>query len=197
MTGVSVSMSQKVVELATVPEVAATLAALGDPDLLRLRRIAQLRAMGLTAVDWRDVLNEAVVRVLTGSRKWPKTVPFVAFMAQTMRSIANEHWRQVHESGVTVEADLDIDTDHPTAGLEQMAVNAIHPEREVIARRTLADIEELFRGDSQVLAILEGLGEGLSPVETQEEAGISATQYASAQRRIRRELARAFKENNL
>lgn len=188
-------MLKKSRALATKEEVAKTLSSLTDSDLLRLKRIAQLRASGLTSVDWRDLLNEAVERSLNGTRRWPCEIPFVAFMAQTIRSIANEHWRQVHERVVTAESDLAPSSlENEESNIDNLGNNPIHPEREIVARNTLREIEELFSDDSEIIAILEGLGEGLSPSEIQRNAQINPTKYASAQKRIRRKLARVYSE---
>ncbi len=67
-------------------------------------------------------------------------------------------------------------------------------DREVEARELVDRIRLLFSGDMAVLAILDGMYLGLEPVEIQDRAGLTATHYASAQRRIRRGLARAFPE---
>ena len=51
-------------------------------DLLRLKTLARLYARGLPPdVDWEDLLQEALTRVLVGSRAVPADVPPVAFIA--------------------------------------------------------------------------------------------------------------------
>lgn len=191
MASKPIAKRQRHDDLATPSQIATALADLGDGDLVRLQRIAKLRTLGLKAVDWRDVLNEAVLRVLSGSRKWPRKVPFMVFMSQTIRSITNEHWRQIRQGVVTLEADLSKD---PDAQIDDIAPNSVSPEREALARNTLSYIVGLFEDDRAVLGIIEGLGNGLSPAEIQETSGMNATEYATAQRRIRRRLARAFFE---
>ncbi len=181
---------------ATTAEVAAALAALSDADLVRLKRVAQLRSAGLNVITWEDLVNEAVARSLAGARVWPLHIPFIAFMAQTIRSIASEERRRVEHEQTSAETDLrsSEDDDHPIA---DRAVNDITPEREVIARRTLSAIEGLFQDDQEATAILQGFAEGATPEQIQASAALTPTQYASAQRRVRRRLARHFagKEN--
>ncbi len=193
-------MTAQSTDLATTPEVMAALSRLTDADLVRLKRIAQLRSAGLASIEWQDLVNEAVTRALGGSRRWPRTVPFIAFLAQTMRSIANEEWRRFHQEKVTLESDLGTSySEGELMTLEDLAVNTVHPERVALARKMLEEIELLFRDDPEVLALLNGLAEGLTPEETQTEGDMSQTQYASAQRRFRRMLERAFftKENKI
>ena len=61
-------------------DVGAALAALSQEDLLRLRAIARLRARSLPpAMSWSDLLQEAVLRALTGTRPWPPACPCSPF----------------------------------------------------------------------------------------------------------------------
>lgn len=168
-------------------DIETTLAGLSDADLLRLQRFAQLRSRLVPWMAWEDLLQEAVARVLDGRRKWPPTVDFMAFMRQTIRSIANEHLRREQRK-----------PSHGEFDDERMLDGAHHansqPERAVIAADLLDAIHTLFADDAEVLAILSGLATDESPEEIQRRSGMSATQYASAQKRIRRGLARAFPE---
>lgn len=187
-------MPAKVSSLATGDQVAQAMAALSDEDLVRLKRIAQMRAHGLVSFDWQDLLQESIARALAGSRQWPLEVPFIAFLAQTVRSIANEEWERPGRQQVTTESDFrsrDADGEH-SADLSQLASDPVDPEREAAARDSLRHIESLFREDPDALAILHGLAQGLSPDEVQTGACMTSTRYESAQKRIRRKLARSF-----
>ncbi len=160
---------------ATAAEVADALGALSDADLVRLKQIAQLRSAGLSTAEWEDLINEAVVRSLAGARRWPRSIPFIAFLAQTIRSIANEEWRRRDYEQTSVEADLGSGEgdDQPIAHL---AVDYITPERNVIARKTLNDIELLFHGDQEAKTILRGFAEGATPAQIQASATLAPTQ---------------------
>ncbi len=70
-------MSAIDVDLASREEVIEALQRLTDADLLKIESFARYRAYGLPWIDWRDLFQEAVGRALAGSRRWPKTVPFV------------------------------------------------------------------------------------------------------------------------
>jgi RNA polymerase sigma factor (sigma-70 family) len=172
-------------------DIEKNLADLGDADLLRLRRFAQLRSRLVPWMEWRDLLQEAVARALDGRRKWPSKVDFMAFMRQTIRSIANEHLRRDQRRPVHAEFDDE--------QLVDRALNsARQPERIVANANLLDEIHSLFVNDLEVLAILSGMATDETPEEIQKRSGMSATQYASAQKRIRRGLARAFPdEGNL
>src|ERR1700744_5939432 len=89
---------------ASEKEVAIAFAALNAADYARLARIAQLRARGLPELDWRDLLHDATTRALEGARRWPADVPFMAFVAQTLRSVASEAWRRRVRDGTRTAA---------------------------------------------------------------------------------------------
>jgi RNA polymerase sigma-70 factor (ECF subfamily) len=178
---------------APATSVAAALASLSDADLLRLKRFAQFRSLRLPLLDWSDLLNEAVARVLDGSRRWPSDLDFVVFMRQSIRSIASEHWRGRQRSPVVTEAEMPDDgLIGESSWLNVAARPALHPEREVLAQMALNDVASVFAGDAAALAVLRGLAEGDSAAEIQRQAGLTENQYASTQKRIRRRLGRAF-----
>lgn len=180
------------IEVATAAEAAAALAALSEADLLRLERFARFRALGLVRVEWADLLQDALERVLAGSRQWPRHIRFIVFLLQTIRSVASEERRQQVESPVAYESDLHADDADPTSSLLQSYSDpSAGPEREVAARVALKQIEQLFSDDPVALAVLAGLADGCTPQEVQTTASMTPTQYASAQRRIRRTLVKA------
>ena len=178
---------------ASPQEVASALVTLSSGNKARLRYAAQLRGIGLIGVSWEDLLSEATARALSGARRWPKDVPFVAFMMQTVRSIASEEWYRLSTRGETLESDLRaIDDNQEASVLADLAIDALTPERVAQARSALREIEKLFFDDPEALSVIRGLAFGHSPEETQVEAGISAVSYATTQRRIRRTLAKHF-----
>jgi DNA-directed RNA polymerase specialized sigma24 family protein len=177
-----------------------------EMDLLRLKTIARLHARGLPPdVGWEDLLQEALTRVLTGTRTAPEGVSTVAFLAGVMRSLRSEHWRRVaaglgaggdgrRRAGPTSDY-----RSYPSreaalrdAGLETAALPdpVADPERSLIALQELDAIERLFADDPVVLRIIDGLGEGLTAEQIRATLGLSKTDYDSARRRMRRRLLR-------
>ena len=62
----------------TTVDVARAIRTLSDSDLVRLKALARLWSRGLPGgLGWVDILNEAIVRVLDGSRAWPPGVPLL------------------------------------------------------------------------------------------------------------------------
>jgi len=180
---------------ASAQEVAGALVTLSSANKARLRYAAHLRSIGLIGVSWEDLLSEAAARALSGTRRWPKDVPFVAFMMQTVRSIASEEWHRLSTRGETLESDLQATDDNQEGSvLAEIVLDTVTPERVAQARSALREIEGLFIDDPDALSVFRGLALGHSPEETQVQAGMSAVSYASTQRRIRRTLANHFAE---
>ena len=171
-------------------ETALALKLLTEMDLLRLKTIARLHARGLPPdVGWDDLLQEAITRVLTGSRKRPKAVATVAFIAGIMRSLRSEHWRRVQgPTGRTSGARAG----RASAEAREAALRdaAPDPERALSAVQELKAIEKLFADDPVVLRIIAALGEGLTAEQIRIAMGLSKTDYDSARKRMRRCLLR-------
>lgn len=173
-------------EMATREECAEALRQLSDEDHERLEKIARLRATGLHAVAWCDLLHDAIERLLDGRRRWPRKVPLVVFLRETMRSIASDHWRRLDQSVVVSESEIG-----------EAVANAIdetaQPERRASAEETIGQIEDAFESDNEALRVLAAMASGWGPQEIQQEIGMDETRYASTLRRIRRRLLREFR----
>ena len=175
-------------------DVAAALCALTDADLLRLRALARLRARALPpgGVGWPDLLQEAVLRALDGSRRWPPGVPLIAFMGGIMRSLCADHWRQCRREGTALSAAAGLMANT----LEEVAESTpdhspgSDPERSYASTQALASLDRLFADDSVALRVLAGLADDLPAAEIRLHYGLSEVEYDTARRRIRRTLLR-------
>jgi DNA-directed RNA polymerase specialized sigma24 family protein len=154
----------------------AALAALSEEDLLRLHAIARLRARSLPdGMSWCDLLHEAVLRALTGARPWPPGVPLLAFLAGVMRSLCDEHWRRHRRQDY-------LPIPHCVGG-------AHDPER-TCAAEALAAIQRLFASDEAALKVITGLISGLAAEDIRRHYGLTAVEYDTTRRRIRRTMLR-------
>lgn len=161
-----------------------------DLGLLRLKTLARWYARGLPPdVGWEDLMQEALTRILVGKRQVPEGVPIVAFVAGVMRSLRSEHWRRVETTSARDgrRGERRSETAHRQTDLLDSEPG---PERAVMAQQELAAIRELFAGDAAALAILSGLAQGLTAEEIRFAAGLSAVDYDSARKRMRRALLR-------
>ncbi len=168
-----------------VPDLVAEIAGLGDADLLRLRALARLRARGLPGLDGMDVLHEAMLRLLDGSRSRPPDIPLAVVLATAMRGVAHDHWRKVRR-----ERPVLVPLADDTAARRPDLSPSADPERVTAAVQALAEIDRLFAGDAIALQIIAGLAEGLAPEEIRRCYAIGGTAYDSARRRMRRTLLR-------
>lgn len=147
-------------------------------DLLRLKAIARLHEWGLPAdMGWADLLQEALLRLLQGSRRAPPGIPTVTLVAGIMRSIRAEQWRRLQREAPVPLMETEIDP-------------APDPERSLAAQQELQAIFELFAGDPAALQILHGVTAGLDPEEIRTATGMSKTDYDSTRKRMRRCLLR-------
>jgi RNA polymerase sigma-70 factor (ECF subfamily) len=172
-------------------EQALVLRLVTEMDLLRLKSIARIHARGLPPeVSWSDLLQEALARVLNGSRRVPDDVPIEVFLSGVMRSIRTEYWRRQRRDGRHWRAGQESDDDPATPGESEPADAAPDPERALLALQQLEAIATLFADDPVALQIIVGLGDGLSADEIRSACGLTKTEYDSARKRMRRALIR-------
>ena len=158
-------------------DVGAALAALSEEDLLRLRAIAKLRARSLPdGMSWSDLLHEAVLRALTGARPWPPGVSLLAFLAGVMRSLCDEQWRRHRRQD--------------RLPILQSSGGADDPERACAAAEALAAILRLFASDKAALKVITGLISGMAAEDIRHHYDLTAVEYDTTRRRIRRTLLR-------
>ncbi len=125
-----------------------------------------------------DLLNEAVLRLLDGSRSRPPHMALVVVLATGMRGVAHDHWRKMRrERPVLVPSGDGADSAARQPDLSPTA----DPERVTAAVQALAEIDRLFAGDAVALQIIAGLAEGLAPEEIRRRFAIGGTAYDSAQ----------------
>jgi DNA-directed RNA polymerase specialized sigma24 family protein len=168
----------------TTADISRAIHLLSDSDLLRLKALARLWSRGLPgSMSWSDVLHEAIVRALSGARRWPAGVPILAFLSGIMRSICEDQWRRD-------KLELDIFARDRGLGSEDDIEVACDPGQALDAAQALAAINELFAADPPALKIIAGLANGLSASEICEHYGMAQREYDTARKRMRRALLR-------
>ncbi|HEY6927631.1 MAG TPA: hypothetical protein VI653_29415 [Steroidobacteraceae bacterium] len=171
-------------------QTALALDLVNEMDLLRLKAIARVYARGLPPeVTWEDMLQEALTRVLVGSRVRPEGVPMVGFIAGILRSLRGDYWRRAVRASNHTDT---VQIDHESEDSLALAVSdpTPGPERALVALQELSAVRELFAADPTALQIIEGLGHGLSAEQIRHSTGLSKTDYDSARKRMRRTLLR-------
>ncbi|HEY2134678.1 MAG TPA: hypothetical protein VGH49_02250 [Xanthobacteraceae bacterium] len=147
-------------------EVAAAVRSLTSADKTALSKIARLYAKK-TPYDYEDLLQEALCRVLAGTRVWPRDLPALPFLWGVVRSIAWEWKTEL----------VDKATDGADVAAEERRANATIDVARIIA---------LFDDDPVAQAIVRGMMEGARGQELQELSGLEKTEYESKRTKIRR-----------
>lgn len=178
----------------SVEEIRTASEGFSDADWIRLGKIA--RTFGWTQRrDPDDLLQIALERALDGSRRCPRSVDVIRFLAEAMRSIASDEakslkrkpeLRLVPRHGVDEDGPLEYDHPDPT----QNAEAALEGEQE--AQRILSAVLAVFDDDVAAQTIVEGDAEGMDAHELRELTGLSEREYPSKRRLIRRRLEKAF-----
>lgn len=157
--------------------VARALGRLTPADLVRLKRLAQLRARAAPGEEWDELLNEALVRALDGSRRWPPGVPLLAFLAGIMRSLVDGRAaarRRLAEHALACQA----------------ASAAAPVEAGLHARQCLAAIARHFAADPDVLAVIAGLADYHLGRAGRSSPGLSHRRHDAARKRLARAILR-------
>lgn len=174
-------------DVACEDEVRERLLSLDEAALNQLYAATVRYRLFLPKEDVDDLVNEAIQRVLDGRRKWPRTVDFMAFLLETMRSVASE-WakrnrRTVPESRLNPDGE---DGGEEKSFLERQPASNSDPEADVAFREFADRIEKVFGEDDEVMTVIIARVEGLTPAETQKDFNMTASAYAAAQKRLRR-----------
>lgn len=192
----------------TIDDVRQAYEALTNDDLYRLLKLARVFLIGTEYTDPQGLLNEALMRTLRAAngekgRRWPKDVPFMAFLVQTMRGLADDslnssHVRQTQDVEALATEALTADEalglrGHAHPDFVTLAVEA--EERSILSDRAKQDaarIDAYFTGDEEVGWLIMGHKDDLKAAEIRDLSGMSQTQYETARRRFRRGLEKLF-----
>ncbi len=166
-------------EFRSPPDINNAIKNLSKADTYRLHSIAKQYSFHCS-MDVDEILNEAIFKALSEKRKCPVDISLIAFISQTMRSIAfNE--RRKNEKFESI--------DNPTPSLQDKSSS---PEEKVTTVQELNKILELFKNDDDITSYLIGIYEGLTPTEICELWEWDRTKYGSVQKRLRRSLNKHY-----
>lgn len=161
---------------------------LSEADWVRLRMVSERYAR--SAISAEDLLQETLLRAWDGSRRCPTNVDVVKFLAEAMRSIADEARKKEQRKR---EAMAKAEAPVADGGLDSAEHDA---EQKVIeddqARRIRISILALFDDDQDARALVEAMMEEFSAEELRELTGLDKTAYDTTRRRIRRRLGKAY-----
>lgn len=174
-------------EYFTVTEIKQLIQQLSDAEILKLGQIARTyTSRNSCLLNSDELLNQAIIVIASGKRKFPREVPLLAFFAKTMKSIASNEKRKASRKFTPVNDDPEND---PILNEPDKTINV---ESEAITDQELENIYSLFEDDDDITLLLMAKCEGLTPDETCETTGWNRTQYNTVQKRLRRALNKGF-----
>jgi RNA polymerase sigma-70 factor (ECF subfamily) len=175
----------------TRDELEEGIAAFTNADWLRLRSVAQLYA--IYPVEPEEMVQEALCRAIAGSRKCPRKVSVVRFVAEAIRSIAHDELQKVENQ--RDEVSVHDDTIENLDAITPMETGPTAEER-MISNEQSRDTEnrllELFDGDDEAQFIVLGMLSGTEGTELREITGLDQTGFNSKRRYVRRKINSAI-----
>ena len=134
-----------------------------------------------------DLLQEAILRTLTGDRRWRCSVSITRHLDRVMESVSGHVAQRDREARALIQhPDL-----HPTTPLHEP-----RPDTRFHARAELLhNIRVCFAEDPSALRVIRLQGHGLSASEIRQELGISRTEYDTITKRIRRRIVNFLASN--
>lgn len=170
-------------------EVLEKLDSLSAADKRRLRLIELRR---LSGTDFQEGLlyQEAVCQVLLGERRCPREGSFVAFLAQSMRSIASHRRKELARQVPLTKVD-------GAGNLVELPIAAdqLDPEEALIEREAsdvVTEMYELLEGDDEAQLTVMVIALGKKGKELRDELGIDQARFDYIMKRIRRAAAKKY-----
>lgn len=173
-------------------EVESAIRAFTPDELLRLCKVSlYYSSPGKLEAD--NLLQEAIVRALDGSRKCPADISVVKFLAEAMRSIAHGEREKIKSRPVTKSLDstderdgVALDTLDPSRSIEETMIN------EESAAIIYDNVLSLFQEGTRERDMAEGIMEELNAEELRELLDLDKTAYNSMRRLVRRRINKAY-----
>lgn len=175
-------------------EVRTALEELTIADMIRLSMIIKKFEGRGFSTD--DLVQEALVRILDGTRKWKRGMQMFPFLYSTMSSIADSNFkRKSTENAIKFSKDQltedKISKIHGESSPSPESLMIDNEADEVNAQR-LQELFDLFKDDKDATLILMGEADGLVPEEIRKIGNMDKTRYDSTRKRIRRTTDRKF-----
>lgn len=156
------------------------------------RRLKLIELRRLSGTDFQEGLlyQEALCQALLSERHCPCDVSFVAFLAQSMRSIAS-HRRAELARQIPMEKDDETGkrVDVP------IAADQLDPEEMLIeqeAADVVAEIYKLLQGDEEAQLTILAIADGRKGKELRDELGVDQARFDYVMKRIRRAVAKKY-----
>lgn len=180
----------------TAEEVLAAFEALPPDDKMKLIAIER-KFLGGTGRQKGEIYREAICRALLGERHCPRAVPVMAFLIETMRSIAS-HDRERQSRQTSLDPD-DLAMTEASRLSPGLASDQLDPEEHLLAKEdaaaadTVAKIQGHFEGDEQCQMVLLGWAEGLRGKDLRDFVGVDQARLDYLGKKIRRKMNKLYR----
>ncbi|MBD8066040.1 transposase [Devosia sp. PTR5] len=159
-----------------------------DTDRVSLGRIARILAARENLASADELISEAYVRTVSGTRRWKRSQSFVQFFAGVMKSLASDasflpDSRKVEKiaggySALAGDQVLDVEAADNTLELQQKA----------LVEEMYDHLDRHFEGDEEMQMLLMGLQEGLRGEELEGTIGVDTKRLAALRTRFKRQV---------
>jgi hypothetical protein len=168
----------------TRAEIEAIISVFAPPDWIRLERVAKAFGFGTgLAPGDLDLLQEALLRTLRGTRNCPSNVDVMKHLIDTMSSIADgerdKAWNEIPYLPIAHGDESDA---------ENPASTSWSAEEQLIFDTGREEIRDLFAHDATALEMVEGIMAGFDTNELKELTGLDGAAYDSKRTLVRRRL---------
>lgn len=165
---------------------------LSDADHYRLRKKVAVFLAGSRGMDPDDLFHSAIIRALGGSRKCPRNVKIMVFLANIMKSIVFAYWKSTDvrrtDRGAAAEDKIALLEDPAAANAE---VDLIATD---LRKKQVDVLFKLFEDDEDATLFLMARMETESMSETAAACGFDSTKADTVRRRIRRKVEQEYPE---
>ncbi|MBN8282764.1 hypothetical protein [Zoogloea sp.] len=173
-------------------EVETALSQMDGADWARAERMARALVCGVHEITSEDLLQEALTKLLSGERRFPRSSHPLVVLKTAMHSEASNLRRRAIkgpiDGHVTVTADYDDELDEPF-GPQVEAVDSRTPEDAVVAKDQLEYIYKCLEGDEELELVAMAWADGLRGQDAADAAGLDMKAYDAARKRLDRKLS--------
>ena len=172
-------------------EIVAAFDSLSAQDQLKLHEIEKVYLRG-TDLSPKDLVHEAMCAAILGDRNFPRSVSPVAFIVQTMRSLASHHRakrrREIADGGAAQDG-------ADGAATAMFSAAAPSPEDILVEQQsedTVRVIHDSFEDDEEAQMVVLGWSAGYRGKELRDFVGVDQATLDYAIKRIRRAMLRRY-----
>lgn len=171
-------------------EVEKKLGALQPADWQRLKIISNTLCAGVSDLTAADLLQEAMVRLLSGKRIWPSDLPPLVVLANVMHSIASNARKREADGPVDGSITLDLlDADVDDRTVITHGKVTITPEDELSGKQQIAALYAAMGGDEELELLVMAWADKVRGDEARAELGWDEKKYDAVRKRLMRRLA--------